>query len=429
MVSAGAAELRRRAIDVLRANDAGRWTKPSPTQYPHQWNWDSAFISVGLATFDWDRAVVEVESMLDARWREGMLPHVRYDARHLADYFPGPDWWPGAQDHVARPGILTSGISNPPLLATAALRVGLRQPDLRRRHAFWRRTLPGLGDALRWFAERRRLPGSPLLVMVHPWESGWDNSPRWDRLAAAGLKPSRPYRRLDTRAVAASQRPGDKDYDAYLALAEILDGADYDVGAYSAASPFAVNDVFLDAAWYRGAKDLALVAGALGVRPPLGESELLEFAAAFEASHWNPAAGTYLDRDLKAGDAIAVETPAGLAALISGLAPPARAARMWRAYRRRCGTAVPVPTVPPGALDYQAGRYWRGPVWVNVNWLVALGLETSGQAGEAERLRLETAALVGRSGFHEYFDAETGAGLGSDGFSWTAALVLDLLAQ
>src|ERR671933_1764502 len=108
----GDAALTEAARQVLRQNDAGRWTVPSAHQYPHQWNWDSAFISLGWATFARERATLEIESMLEARWREGMVPSVRYDPRHLLDYFPGPDRWPAARAHVAQPGELTTGISN-----------------------------------------------------------------------------------------------------------------------------------------------------------------------------------------------------------------------------------------------------------------------------------------------------------------------------
>jgi hypothetical protein len=37
--------------------------------------------------------------------------------------------------------------------------------------------------------------------------------------------------------------------------------------------------------------------------------------------------------------------------------------------------------------------------------------------------------LVAGAGCHEYFHPDTGAGLGSPAFSWTAALLLDLLAD
>jgi glycogen debranching enzyme len=73
-------------------------------------------------------------------------------------------------------------------------------------------------------------------------------------------------------------------------------------------------------------------------------------------------------------------------------------------------------------------RYWRGPVWVNVNWLLMRGLVRQGEQRAARRLLAATLALVGEHGFWEYYDPETGEGLGSERFSWTAALVLDLLA-
>ena len=129
-------ELVSAAREVLKANDTGRWTRPSPAQYPHQWNWDSAFISLGWATFDWDRACMEIESMLRARWREGMIPHIHYDPRYVEAYFPGPDRWPNTRQHTAVDGELTSGISNPTVLITAARLIGERQPHVELRLAF-----------------------------------------------------------------------------------------------------------------------------------------------------------------------------------------------------------------------------------------------------------------------------------------------------
>src|SRR3990170_1556340 len=71
----------------------------------------------------------------------------------------------------------------------------------------------------------------------------------------------------------------------------------------------------------------------------------------------------------------------------------------------------------------------RGPVWVNINWLVVRGLEELGLAAEAAVLAEETLDLVRRAGCFEYFHANTGEGLGGADFSWTAALVLDLLRR
>jgi len=92
-------------------------------------------------------------------------------------------------------------------------------------------------------------------------------------------------------------------------------------------------------------------------------------------------------------------------------------------------TEWPVASTCPGEASFDPRRYWRGPTWVNVNWMLIDGLERSGAAGLADKLRAKTIELVERSGMFEYFHPRTGEGLGADRFSWTAALLIDLLAR
>lgn len=414
---------------MLRGNDAGAWTRPSPRQYPHQWNWDSAFISLGWATFDWPRACLELEAMLAAQWWEGMVPHVHYDPRHLAAYFPGPDRWPRAQRHVRNAGQLTSGITNPPVLVTAAWLVGLGQADQTLRHAFWRRVRPALIQYLAYFGSARRLPDQLLPVMVHPWESGWDNSPRWDALRRSGLKPRQPYERLDRSSVNASERPTDSDYDAYLALVEKLEDADFDVQLYRADSPFCVHDVLLDAAWYGAAGDLNRICRSLSEPPAVAAERLTAFAAAFEATHWDEPAQLYFDWDCIRHHRIRTPTAAGIAALAGGVAEPQRGQAAWRRYKELCRGTLAVCTVPPGEPSFEAERYWRGPVWLQVNWLAARGLEQIALVAEARALVEESLALVQEHGLVECFDPWDGSPLGARGFSWSAALTLAWLER
>lgn len=423
------AELVELARSVLVRNHTGLWTKPSPAQYPHQWNWDSAFISLGWARFQWDRAALEIESMLAAQWVDGMVPHLHYDPAHLEDYFPGPDRWPGAQVRVRRPGELTSGITNPPVLAVAARRVGLRQPDLTVRHAFWRRVAGPLRDYLAYLFQSRRLAGSPLVCVVHPWETGWDNSPRWDLVRRAGLKPRHSYHRLDTRRVAAGQRPSARDYDSYIALAEIIDDGGYRLPAYAAKTPFVVNDVVFDALTLRAARDLNAIADDLGDRRPFSEGGLDDFLRAFEEIHWNPRLGTYFDHDVRAGGPILEPSAAGVAALAGAFIPRERARNILTDYLRQGAGAEAIATVPPHSANFDPELYWRGPVWINVNWLVHNGLLAAGLVAEARVLRDTTLRLLERGGFAEYFNPLDGSPCGIQGFSWSAALALDLLGH
>ena len=64
---------------MLRENDMGEWTRASPTLYPHQWSWDSAFIAIGLAHLDTGRAAGEIRTLLHYQWKNGKIPHIVFN--------------------------------------------------------------------------------------------------------------------------------------------------------------------------------------------------------------------------------------------------------------------------------------------------------------------------------------------------------------
>ena len=74
--------------------------------------------------------------------------------------------------------------------------------------------------------------------------------------------------------------------------------------------------------------------------------------------------------------------------------------------------------------ERSARNYWRGPVWANVTWLVALALEGHGESAVAAELRRRMVLAVEGGGMREYFGPESGRGLGAQDFAWTAALYL-----
>jgi len=411
---------------VLRANDLGAYTRPSPRLYPHQWNWDSAFVALALAYSDPGRMEREVDTLLRAQWTNGMLPHIHYNPG-ITGYFPGPEWWPDVP--VRRAGERTSGISQPPVLPTAVYRAGCALPEAGVRRAWWARLYDPLCEMLLFFRRYRTIAGCPLLVMVHPWESGLDNSPRWDFATRSGVRPRLPYARHDTGVVSPAERPRTPDYDLYMYLVELIAGHRYDLAGFFPETPFAVYDALFNAIWYRAALDLDRIAADLGRPPALPADALAAFREAYHERLWDERSALFLDFDLCAGRPIHVETIAGLGAIFGGLVDSGRAGRMYAAYRDRCRACRALPSVPPDQSAYEPGRYWRGPVWVNTNWFVVRGLEEAGLTADARALADETLDLIRAHGFCEYFHASSGVGLGGQEFSWTAALAIDLLMR
>jgi hypothetical protein len=81
-----------RAAYVIRSNDRGTMTTAAPMLYPHMWSWDAAFIAIGLSRVSLPRAIVEMDTLLTAQWRNGMIPHIVFSP--VADsYFPGAARW------------------------------------------------------------------------------------------------------------------------------------------------------------------------------------------------------------------------------------------------------------------------------------------------------------------------------------------------
>jgi glucosylglycerate hydrolase len=436
-------ELGAAAARVLRDNDRGTMTVAAPGLYPHQWSWDAAFVAIGLAHLSVPRACVELDSLLAAQWRTGMIPHIVFS--DAAGYFPGTAWWRCAELNDAAPHRPpTSGICQPPIHAIATAKIlgtGRRRGGSDRDVAetFVRRSWPALYAWHRWLMTARLDPGSGLIAIVHGWESGMDNSPRWDEPYAAvevGRLPA--YRRTDVRVVGdATQRPERAEYDRYLWLVDELRRLRYDDAAVAEHGSFRVGDVFFSAILALACDVLAELAPLAG--PPEervehlhGWAEQLRRAVAASA---DPAIGMARDHDVRADRWLDPSTVAGFAGLLcGGLDRVAEDALLAEFHGPRwCGAPGLVAAVPPSARAGTAGhdsrRYWRGPIWPVVVWLFSWAFERRGVAGLARQMRREGLRLVSDGTLSEYYEPYTGEPLGSATQSFTAAVTLDWLAS
>jgi hypothetical protein len=418
------ASLDRAARRVLAANWRRGATVPAGGLYPHQWSWDSAFIALGLRHFSPVRAQRELESLFGAQWADGRVPHIVFDPLVPADaYFPGPAFW-RSTDRTGTPGVPTSGIVQPPAHALAAWETYRAAPAVARSRRFLERLYPRLVAWHDWLLTARDLRGRGLVSVVHPWESGMDNSPAWDGpLSRVVPLPPTELARRDLAHAAASERPTDADYGRYIRLAR-----DYRDSAYDATPGFAVEDPLCNGLLAAGEHALAAIAGEIGQDPHRHLVRAQQVTDAMMTELWDVTAGTFFAYDVLGDAVLRSYSIAGLLPLVVPDLPVATdVVKTALGDRFRLADACPVPSYDLTADDHEPGRYWRGPGWINTSWLFWYGLRLHGETNLADDLRDRLLARVRSCGFREYVDPLTGAGYGTDDFSWTAALTLDLI--
>ncbi len=421
----------------------GGWTRASPTLYPHQWSWDSAFIAIGLAHVDTGRAAEEMRSLLAHQWKNGKVPHIVFNPEAPPEsYFPGPEHWASAAEGEASPSTpaRTSGLCQPPVHAIAALRI-LKAAEARgegviEARKFLREIYPKLLAWHRYLATRRDPEESGLVTIFHPWESGTDNSPRWvPALERVEVGEMPGYERPDLNHVPdPSERPTGYEYDRFIWLVEVIKRVGCDEATLYETSPFLAKDVLASAILVRANEVLLDIAGLAGAP----EDDRTQIKAWIERGHrglnerWDPTLGLCLDYDLRAGEPLVSRTIAGFAPLIAGSAD--RLKTLLGILDSHAFTGSPdlrwplPPSTSPEDPGFHPRSYWRGPVWPVMNWLLWWSLDMCGERKRAALLRDHTLAQLSDGCFGEYYEPFTGEALGSNDQSWTAAVALDWLA-
>ena len=329
---------------------------PSKLGYVGVWHWDSYFHALALRHTDMRLAQEQFRIMLDYQQENGLIPDIVHDEGILA--------------HTTE--IVEADITKPPLTAWAAWKLYEMDGD--------REFLNELYDPIvrfqHWWFSESDPDGNGLCEYLHPWSSGLDNSPLWDR----GLPVETP------------------DLSAYLCLQyDHLGKITTVLGRDAEAST-----------WHERAGDLAQLM--LDLRWDAKEGY-------FWAAH--------------NGERLAVRTPFNLFPLITGRMPTPVAEQLVATLtdERQFWGRRPVPTVAFNDPAYNPLSMWRGPVWLNVNYLLIDGLQRAGYPEVARELRRRTLALVLEADdFYEYYHPETGEKppRATYAFGWSAALFIDL---
>jgi hypothetical protein len=373
-------ELAAGARAVLEAAwDPAGYTAPSPERYPWQWLWDSCFHAIAWAELGDDRGVVELERLVAARDADGFVPHILY-APHAS---PHAAFWDRAT---------TSSITQPPMHGHALAELARRGVEVP----------PALIDAsttaLRFLLDVRHRHPSGLVRLCHPWESGADDSPRWDHWYG-------PTFAVD---------------DAYRVKGELLEtvvrsagGAPVDNAAFDVASAsFNALVVF-------NGRELAGLSGDERLRADVDEvGEALE-------EQWDEERHTWVDAGESAATSGRSRTvDALLGALVSSRADQVATALVdavdVAAYGGDCGPAGVHRSEP----SFDPGSYWRGSAWPQLSYLLWVASARAGREAEAAALRDAMLRGVEASGWAEHWHPDDGSARGAVPQSWATLAVV-----
>jgi hypothetical protein len=270
---------------------------------------------------------------------------------------------------------LRAEVTKPPIMAWAALKLDETDPS----PGFLEEIYVPLVRWNAWWFAMNDDDADGLAQYNHPYSSGLDDSPLWDY----GLPVESP------------------DLNTYLCV---------QMGS------------------------LAMMAETLGM---LAEAAMWRRRSAaivrrMIEDYWDEDAGLF--RALHDGRPIPVVTPFNLYPLWTGQLPDSNRERLlahltnpdefWGEY--------PISTVARNDPHYDPETMWRGPIWVNINYIFIEALRQAGEHNLARVLLERTLDLVmNQPGIYEYYNAETGkpSSLAAGAFGWSAAVFIDLALQ
>jgi glycogen debranching enzyme len=415
--------LERMARSVLESTDRvfghTRIFFPDGSKYPFQCYWDSGFQAIVAARFWPERAEQEFYSLAAVQSGDGRIPHlILWDRPPLVwRVICQRGGWVGSDGRA----VLST---QPSVSAFCAWEVYRRTGN----REFLERVFPFLSSELRYAQEARDLLADGLTSIVNCMESGTDESPVYDEVM--GIKGERPLALVRYGLELA------RDTRAYSK-------AGNDLERIKGLGRFVVEDLCNNSVLCRSLRAMADIARELGDAGLAREYEARARALAgrLEELCWDEELGIFLTRYLSDGQVRLSRTITLSSALplFTGLISGDKASRVVDEHllsNERFWSPYPLSFVSmddrrerPGWGRLTLPILWRGGTWINMNWMIAVGLLEYGYKEAAKELALRSARMILDAGaMREFFDSRTGKGYGGKYYGWST-LAVDMLER
>ncbi len=381
------------------------YVMPSIGRYEWQWFWDSCFHAIALSTLDVELAKQELATLLIPQRDDGFVGHITYWGR-WGGFFSAVAGQSSFGDWPRR----NSGMIQPPVLAQALLRVSEESGDV----GYLGIMLPKVRSYYEWLGRERDPDFDGLIGVVSPYECGLDNSPAYD--AELGLHL--PNRRqllvknwlLDWHNALLGKRHG------YTHLRE--------------RNRFILIEPFMNAVYADGWDAIATMHRLLDQEDDAQSAEEArdKTTRALNDQCWDASLGRWVylrgaqripDYTLAVGSIFPI--------IINGQDHDkvVEVVERYLTNEDEFWTPYPVPSVAASEPTFDPegeATIWRGPVCMNLNWLLVRGLRCHGFADVAAEIETKSIDMISRD-FREFYSPLTGRGMRGTDFGWATTAV------
>ena len=408
------------AKKTLLGNRRRGYTLPTNNKlYPAQWNWDSGFIALGYSYFNLNFALKEINTLLDGQWKDGMVPHILFH-NTKTNYYPNHTAWNcGNKIH-------SSGITQPPIIASILNEILNKNKINKTQLLNIKKIIKKIKKFHEWFIQFRDPKKTGLVSILHPWESGYDNSPIWDEpMNKVKVEKNIKYKRADNKVVNPEYRPLNLDYDRYVTIKNNLRKNKYNPKKVYKLSFFNVVDVGFNSIFLKANKDLVSLLDTFG----FNKTKIDNYIKLTEKNFlklYDKKRKTFFSKDIKNNKKIYIPSITNYFVLFADLNNDKINKKLIQNLKKHNSKEKYFfSSIKPNHKSFEEKRYWRGPVWINCNWFIYKGLKNKDKFF-SDKIKNKTIQILEKKGFFEYFSCKNGKPMGAKNFSWSAALYLDL---
>jgi hypothetical protein len=363
-------------------------------------NQNVGFRAIGLMHTDWNAAANEIKTLFAGQWKNGMLPHLIFGGKNESV----KDFWEMETSLFAPDTVLTSGVTQLPIYGVVLLKMYQLLENKNDAIPFLHEMYPKIHAFHQYLYTYRDDNEEGLVALIHPYESGTEDSPMWD-----SILDRMPVESNEAKELVGEESRG-YDFMRYMDLISLYQKYNYSEEKIAKKCPIRVQDPYFNAvlSW----SNEAMIEIGRILREDVTDFVLWNELTVYSMNDklWDEEQGIYNAYDMVSETYIDGNTLSGMLAIAADVPNIDQAENILRNVKDEffSGNAQnPIflcPTYDVTAENIQYSKKQRGAVSIVQNWILYQGLKRFEMNAVADKVKKDSLELVSIYGFCEFFN-------------------------